>query len=166
MSDYLRVPNVSARLSALTLLVLVIAAPSIGYQQGAQAGPNGIEAIFEDGALLQDHNGDGLIDYVDGRIVLGDNPSDRVVAAAANVVARLGFETTAMNLPITSGTEGMILAVGQNALTELDIDGDRLGVDLDHCLQIVGLHHAHLWPRQYRFFGHHKPPGMVVDCCA
>ena len=137
MPDHSRVPNVSTKISALTLFALVVTAANIGHRQIDQTGPSGIEAIFEDGTLLQDRNGDGIIDYVNGHVVLGNSPSDRDVAAAANVGARLGFETSAMNLPLTRGTEGIAIAVGEGALTTLGIHPNRLGVDLEPGLGVA-----------------------------
>ena len=62
--------------------------------------------------IFQDRNGDGVVDFVDARIALPDAPSAGELAAAADVAARLGYETTAMNLPVvrlkpdTTGTGG------------------------------------------------------------
>ena len=55
--------------------------------------------------MLQDRNGDGVVDFVNARIVLGEKPSAADVSAAADVAARFGFETMAMNLPLLSGPE-------------------------------------------------------------
>jgi hypothetical protein len=62
--------------------------------------------VFQIGSLLQDRNGDGAVDAVSGRLVLAPNPDASDVAAAANVAARLGFETSAMDLPFASGATG------------------------------------------------------------
>ena len=139
MPDNSRVSIVSAKVSGLTLLSLVVAAPGIGRQHTEQTWTNGLETIFEDGALLQDRNEDGIIDFVNAKVVLGSDPSDRDVAAAANVAARLGFETSAMNLPMVSGSETMAIAVGQSALSELGISTNQLGVDLEPGLGVVAL---------------------------
>jgi hypothetical protein len=56
--------------------------------------------FFAPGAVFQDRNGDGAIDFVDARLVLAEHPSSADMAAAADVAARLGFETSAMNLPM------------------------------------------------------------------
>ncbi|HTK29268.1 MAG TPA: M14 family zinc carboxypeptidase [Vicinamibacterales bacterium] len=60
-----------------------------------------LSAVFRPGAIFQDRNGDGVIDFVSARIVIGDAAAGDV-AAAADVAARLGFETAAMNLPLTA----------------------------------------------------------------
>ena len=57
--------------------------------------------FFAPGAVFQDRNSDGAVDFVDARIVLAEQPSSAELAAAADVAARLGFETSAMNLPLT-----------------------------------------------------------------
>jgi hypothetical protein len=46
------------------------------------------------------------VDFVDVRLVLGEAPEAADVVAAANVAARLGFETSAMDLPIPRGAAG------------------------------------------------------------
>ena len=56
--------------------------------------------LFKSGTALQDRNGDGFVDFVDARIVLPEHPAAGELAAAADVAARLGFETSAMNLPV------------------------------------------------------------------
>ena len=64
-----------------------------------------LATLFAPGGLLQDRNGDGVIDFVNARVVLGERPSAADVSAAADVAARLGFETMAMNLPLSSTPE-------------------------------------------------------------
>lgn len=92
-------------------LALSLAAP-IGARQGEA--PVTLPAILDLGTLLQDRNGDGVTDFVAAQFVLGDTPSAAEVAAAADVAARLGFETTAMNLPLArTGGKGPIIAVGR-----------------------------------------------------
>jgi len=55
--------------------------------------PPGLEDLFSRGFLLEDRNGDGLTDFVNAWLVLGEAPSPAVVAAASDVAAQLGFET-------------------------------------------------------------------------
>src|SRR6476660_5144857 len=49
---------------------------------------------------LEDRNGDGIPDYLNARIYVPEDPSSEEIAAAANIAARLAFETTSMDLPI------------------------------------------------------------------
>src|SRR3990172_9529457 len=78
-----------------------------------------LAALFAPGGLLQDRNGDGVIDFVNARVVLGERPSAADVSAAADLAARLGFETMAMDLPLSATPEG-----GATALI-VGLDGVR-----------------------------------------
>ena len=87
------------------LLVLALAAvcPLSGAgQQRAEspAAPAALSDFFKPGLVFQDRNGDGVVDFVDARIVLPEQPSSGELAAASDVAARLGYETSAMNLPL------------------------------------------------------------------
>lgn len=72
----------------------VAAAPAVAVPAG------GLGRLFEPGAILQDRNGDGHTDFIDVRIVVPDAPAPDEVAAAAALAARLGFESSAMSLPL------------------------------------------------------------------
>jgi hypothetical protein len=84
----------------LTALFLVIVSTAIGRTAPAETTPLSLGELFKTGVVFQDRNGDGVVDFVDGRIVLPTAPTAGETAAAADVAARLGYETTAMNLPI------------------------------------------------------------------
>lgn len=75
--------------------------------------PVGLESLFRTGALFQDRNGDGLVDFVNARIRLGERPSPAMVAAASDIAARLGFETMSMDLPLSSLEGGVEILVGE-----------------------------------------------------
>ena len=62
--------------------------------------PASVTDFFVPGTVFQDRNGDGVVDFVDASIALPDHASAGELAAAADVAARLGYETSAMNLPI------------------------------------------------------------------
>ena len=62
--------------------------------------PVALSDLFKPGIVFQDKNGDGAIDFVDERIVLPEQPSAGELATASDVAARLGYETSAMNLPV------------------------------------------------------------------
>jgi len=132
-----REKNVSAGLVALALFAVAIPVLPIHWQQSAPDDPIGLESVFEHGPLLQDRNGDGFIDFVDAHVVLGESPTDVDIVAAANVAARLGYETTSMDLPMTGGSAGVAIAIGQGALEALAIRSDALGVDLEPGLGVV-----------------------------
>ncbi len=58
--------------------------------------------VFAPGYILQDRNQDGVIDFVNTKLVLPASPTEADLAAAANVAARLGYETSAANLDLTT----------------------------------------------------------------
>ncbi len=66
-----------------------------------QAGPETpIENVFQLGLIVQDTNGDQLADAVCGHVVVASLPTAAENTAAANLAARIGYETTALTLPI------------------------------------------------------------------
>src|SRR5439155_17584894 len=91
-----------------------------------------LTTLFAPGGILQDRNGDGVIDFVNARIVLGEKPSAADVAAAADMAARLGFGTMAMNLPLSDGQD--------TGPTAIIIGGDgarRMGVTPPEVTRLV-----------------------------
>jgi Zinc carboxypeptidase len=85
--------------------IALIAPRGLVRAQPAPDRSRDLATLFEPGGLLQDRNGDGVIDYVNARVVLAERPSAADVSAAADLAARLGFETMAMNLPLTATPE-------------------------------------------------------------
>src|SRR3984885_13002484 len=55
---------------------------------------------FASGWMLSDTNGDGIVDFVSGKVVVPANPTAAENAAAADIAARLGFSSTGLNLPL------------------------------------------------------------------
>src|SRR6267142_1212974 len=84
----------------LVLPLLVAGTGSIGRTAPAETRALALSELFSPGVVFQDRNGDGVVDFVDARIVLAEKPSAGELAAAADIAARLGYETTAMNLPV------------------------------------------------------------------
>ena len=62
--------------------------------------PQSLTALVGPQSLVRDTNGDGLADVVAGRIIVPAAPSLADVEAATNLAARLGYETTALTLPL------------------------------------------------------------------
>ncbi|HSF15765.1 MAG TPA: M14 family metallopeptidase [Vicinamibacteria bacterium] len=77
--------------------------------------PRSLDEIFSPGFVLEDRDGDGLIDFVNAELGLGPSPSAVVIAAASDIATRLGFETMAMNLPLTESRTGVLIAIGAEA---------------------------------------------------
>ncbi len=89
------------------ILALTTLAPTSARQAQEQVSPpGGLETLYETGFLLGDRNGDGHVDYVDACLALPDEPADGEVAAAANIAARLGYETASIDLPIPRAGDG------------------------------------------------------------
>src|ERR1043166_3339468 len=87
----------------LSILALVVACASFAIRSPLQAnGPavHSLTAIVGPHGLTRDTNGDGLADAVAARIVVPAAPTLGEVEAATNLAARLGYETTALTLPL------------------------------------------------------------------
>ena len=82
------------------VVLVVLLALSAGRVGRTDTAPPALGDFFKPGIVFQDRNGDGAVDFVDARIALADHPTAGELAAAADVAARLGFETSAMNLPV------------------------------------------------------------------
>jgi len=99
---------------------------------GDAVAPLPLADVFKPGIALQDRNGDGAIDFVDARIVLAEQPSSAELAAAADVAGRLGYETSAMNLPVPragdAAASGLSIFVGAKALAQAGLTADAIGV--------------------------------------
>lgn len=59
-----------------------------------------LEHAFEPGWILEDTNGDNIADFLDGHVVVSSEPSAAENAAAANLAARLGYETAGLTMPV------------------------------------------------------------------
>lgn len=88
----------------------------------------GLSDTFSLGRFVEDRSGDGWADTVSARLVTGPSPSASVVAAAADLAARLGLETMAMDLPLSTATSGRMIAVGQAGLAAAGTTPAALGI--------------------------------------
>ena len=59
-----------------------------------------IEDVFRIGVMLQDTNGDKIADALCGHVIVPKSPGVAENTAAANIAARLGYETSALTLPV------------------------------------------------------------------
>ncbi|MEC7808829.1 MAG: hypothetical protein VYB11_06875, partial [Gemmatimonadota bacterium] len=77
-----------------------------------------LATLYDLGNLVVDTNADSVPDLVNASLILGETPSISETAAAAEISARLGFETMAMNLPIQRGisAEGILIVIGRSGL--------------------------------------------------
>ncbi|HEY7289365.1 MAG TPA: M14 family zinc carboxypeptidase [Vicinamibacterales bacterium] len=87
-------------LALLAVLPLLIQRPGLAQRPDPPTTQAALSDFFRPGTVFQDRNSDDVVDFVSARIVLQDKPSPGELAASADVAARLGFETSAMNLPL------------------------------------------------------------------
>ena len=85
-----------AAAAALGLFSLIIRGPVHADSRV----PQSLTALVGAQSLVRDTNGDGLADTVAARIVVPASPALADVEAATNLAARLGYETTALTLPL------------------------------------------------------------------
>ena len=50
--------------------------------------------------IMEDSNNDGVIDYINAKIYVSDNPTSYEIATASNIAARFAFESLSIDLPI------------------------------------------------------------------
>ncbi|MBI3490430.1 MAG: hypothetical protein HY047_01315, partial [Acidobacteria bacterium] len=84
----------------ITAILILIGAGAIGRTAPAETSVLSLSEFFRPGVVFQDRNHDGVVDFVDARLVMPEHPTAGDLSAAADIAARLGFETTAMNLPV------------------------------------------------------------------
>ncbi len=86
---------------AATAVLLIGSAVGRTRSAGQSPASAGLDQFFKPGTVFQDRNRDGVVDFVDAQIVVAARPAPGELTAAADVAARLGFETSAMNLPLS-----------------------------------------------------------------
>jgi len=88
-----------------------------------------LDQVFEPGFILEDRNGDGVVDFVNAELSMGEAPEPSIVAAGADISMRLGFETMAMNLPLSTSRAGVGIAVGADAAALIGVTLEGLAPD-------------------------------------
>lgn len=83
------------------------------------------------GALLRDENRDGVPDRLGAAFLLPADPTGAELAAAAEIAARLGFETMALDLPLARSAQqdGVAVVVGGRALADAGRSLAELAID-------------------------------------
>jgi len=87
------------RPARLLVIALCLLPANRAFQTGAPASDHLLDP-FAAGWMLSDTNGDGIVDFVSGKVVVSPNPSAAENAAAADIAARLGFGSTGLTLPL------------------------------------------------------------------
>lgn len=89
------------RLLAVVLVVAAATTSSTSFLTAQTPALRGFDALFDlQAGIVRDTNGDGLADAIAARVIVADAPTIEDMQVAANLAGRLGFETTAMTLPI------------------------------------------------------------------
>jgi hypothetical protein len=94
----------------------------IAYQPSAAS--THLADPFAAGWMVTDTNGDGIVDFVAGKVVVPDHPTAAQNAAAADIAARIGFATTGFTPPVVISAaddrgDGPRIYVGRSAPLEL-----------------------------------------------
>ncbi len=101
---------VSSRLLLATLTVALVVVPEAALGQTTDA-ETLLENAFRVGAIVRDTNQDKIADAVCGQVIVPDAPEASENAAAANIAARLGYESSGITLPIVTTPAGKVKAV-------------------------------------------------------
>jgi hypothetical protein len=86
--------------SIVPVLVLLTACCLAFQGPPAPAEPGRVADPFSTGWMLTDTNGDGIADFIQGKIVVPAQSSAAENSAAANLAARLGFGSTGLTPPL------------------------------------------------------------------
>ena len=84
---------------ALGVVCLLALSSLIAYQADTSR-PGHLADPFAAGWMLSDTNGDEIIDFISGKVVLPAHPTAAQNAAAADLAARLGYATTGFTPPV------------------------------------------------------------------
>ena len=114
----------SALLAVIAALAMVCAVAFQGPAQTSGEGlPDRVADAFAPGWMLADTNGDGIADFINGKVVVPAQPSAAENAAAADFAARLGFGSTGLTPPLviaasSDAADGPRIWVGKAALPQ------------------------------------------------
>jgi hypothetical protein len=82
-------------------VLILLTACCLAFQRPpAPADPGRVADPFAAGWMLTDTNGDGIADFIAGKIVVTAQPNAAENSAAANLAARLGFGSTGLTPPL------------------------------------------------------------------
>src|SRR5947199_7086223 len=83
--------------NASALCLLIVCAFAL---QETNAPASRVADPFATGWMLVDTTGDGIADFIQGKVVVPAQPTAAENAAAANLAARLGYGSTGLTLPL------------------------------------------------------------------
>ena len=123
--------------AVLAASILILGAPLAAAAQEPAAAddpaarpPFHLATLFDLGHLVLDENGDGVPDRLGATLILAPDPTDAERAAAAEIAARLGFETMALDLPLRRGPRpGQIgILIGNRAVVAAGLSREDFGM--------------------------------------
>ena len=91
------------RFRACVVVLLPLALSSVIAYQSNVSRTDHLADPFIAGWMLSDTNGDDIIDFVSGKVVVPGHPTAAENASAADLAARLGFGTTGFTPPVVIG---------------------------------------------------------------
>jgi len=68
---------------------------------------NDLSKVFDLGYILQDINDDSVVDFINTKILVPENASESQIACAANIAARLAYETSGIDLDLVNNLENV-----------------------------------------------------------
>ena len=103
-----------------TFFVLLALSSMVAFQQPVTPS-NRLVDPFSTGWMLSDTNGDGVVDFVAGKVVVPARPSAAENAAAADIAARIGFGSTGLTPPVVISSaedrgDGPRIYIGRGAV--------------------------------------------------
>ena len=119
--------TLAARFPTLAVLALIaLAPPRTAAQPPAAPPPLDLAALFDPGNLLLDENGDGVPDRLGAALILAPQATDAERVAAAEIAARLGFETMALDLPLRRAPRpgDISILIGERAVAAAGLSRD------------------------------------------
>src|SRR5882672_7212483 len=105
---------------AFSVILLLALSSLIAYQPESSRSGN-LADPFSAGRMLSDTNGDEIVDFISGKVVVPAHPTAAENAAAADLAARLGFATTGFTPPVVISaaedhSDGPRIYVGRDAV--------------------------------------------------
>src|SRR5277367_4096198 len=124
--------TIRLRIACLVLLVVLFQPANRAYQASTKETDHLLDP-FAAGWMLSDTNGDGIVDFVAGKVVVPANPTAAENAAAADIAARLGFGSTGLTPPLVISVDedhkdGPRIYVGGSAPANYQLGTEEGGV--------------------------------------
>ncbi len=115
------------------LLIFCFSTTILAQKNYEELNPDSIDlsSLLQHGYILQDRNKDSIIDYINYKIILPAEATEAEIVSAANISARLGYETSSLDfgnnfadseMPDFLEQPAIIIGSGNKMLTKLSDD--------------------------------------------